>query len=529
MGGRAAQIGAVIATGLLMTLAFPLQFWSLEVPSAWQGYTAWIAFAPLILVAEGRAPARVALLFWGAAWIYFTGTIFWVVVAMTEYGHVPFAASLLALFLLSAILSLFHAAAGYMASRIQHRWSLSLVWPAALAMTSLEYLRNYVFTGFPWSNPAYSQARFLTLIQIADVTGIYGITFLIVLTGGALAGVLAGLRAHVRGAWHHLAIAGALLSAVWLYGSWRIPQVLEAEVHGKPLRVGLLQGNIPQDEKWLESEAGRILTIYAEQVHLAQAKGAELIVWPEASIPDLLSADLTQMIPEAFPPEGPRVPQVIGAPVYEPPENAEDPLVLHNSAFVVDGTGRVMARYDKSHLVPFGEYVPLRAIFRFLGPLVQAVGEFVPGTEVRPVSDGRHQYGVLVCYEDIFPEISRKMGQRGMELLINVTNDAWYGPTSALDQHLDMAVFRAIESRVPVARAANTGISAFINATGRVIEQTRPWVPAVVVQELKLTRARSPYLVLGDGFAVACLGITAFLTFLRPRQRRGQSMSPVAG
>lgn len=182
-------------------------------------------------------------------------------------------------------------------------------------------------------------------------------------------------------------------------------------------------------------------------------------------------------------------------------------LTLHNSAFLIESSGKVLGRYDKTHLVPFGEYVPLRGILSFLGPLVEAVGTFEPGTHFMPLSDGHHRLGVVICYEDIFPEIGREQVRNGAQLLLNITNDAWYGPTSALQQHLDMAVFRAIETRRAVARAANTGISAFVAPGGQLIGRTDPWAPAVLIAPIPLLDRLTFYVRYGDVFAWSAVAL----------------------
>jgi apolipoprotein N-acyltransferase len=520
LGGLGAQVAAVIATGLLVIFAFPMYIGETLLPEALSGYTAWVAFAPLLLVAEGRTSRRIALLFWAAAVIYFSGTLSWLVVTMRDFGHVPTPFAVLALVLLTSFLALFHAAAGYLAGRIQHRWRSSIVWPAALALTTMEFVRNYLFTGFPWSNIAYSQARFLHLIQIAELTGIYGLTFLIVLVGGGVAGVARWVARGDRRGWLHLAVGLALVGAAWGYGAARIPAVrAEVAATGEPLKVGLLQGNIPMDERWQAAHGDTVGATMANQVHLALGKGAQLIVWPEGSLPSLTQVTAPELPPTAFPPEGPGAKHIIGAITYTAPAAPGQDGSLYNSALLVDPARQIVARYSKSHLVPFGEYLPLPWLLGYLGPLVQQVGAFKQGEVVAPMSDGAHRFGVLICYEDLFPEIGLEMARKGADLLVAITNDTWYGRNMPR-QHLDMAVFRAVETRVWVARAANTGISAFIDPIGEVVERTELYMPAVVVRELRLRPASGPYLALGDAFAYLCtLGVGLSL-WRRPKQAK---------
>lgn len=527
------EVLAALVTGVLLTLAFPLQFWSFAVPSSWQGYTAWVAYAPLLLVSAGASAKRFGLLTALSSLVYFAATIFWVVVAMVEYGNIPLILALGVLLLLAGILSAFHFVGGYAAMWLSRRSRVSLTWIFPVALTIAELARNYAFTGFPWSNVAYSQSRFITLIQCSDLTGLYGLTWMVAAMGAGI-----GHLALTRGQGEKplprllpLAVAMTSLLLALGYGHWRIERIEAREAASPRYKVALLQGNIPQDEKWQAEKASTILDTYRSLTSRVLPEKPDVVVWPEASVPEVWPATMTELPPIAFPDEGPGTLHIIGVPTYLPQPQAsssatgagaaaseEASLVMFNSAFMVDERRKVLGRYDKSHLVPFGEYVPLKSLFFFLGPIVQAVGAFQPGTSVLPLKDprqGGHKIGILICYEDIFPEIARSMGRGGAELLVNVTNDAWYGPTSALQQHLDMAVFRAIENRTWVARAANTGISAFVSSTGRVVTQTRPWEEATLVLDVPLTVAASPYNDFGDLFAYALLALLLFLCVYR--------------
>lgn len=516
------RLALAVLTGLLLTLAFPLKFWSFEVPASWQGYTAWFAYAPLLVAALGQSPKRVALLTFLAGLLCFIGTIFWVVVAMVEYGSVPFLLSLLALSLLAALLAGFHAVAGALAAWTARTRPTLLLLSFPLTLTGMELVRNSLLTGFPWSNLAYSQSRFITLIQVVELTGIYGLTLLLTASGAALAWlVTARDQALMRRLLPLLSIL-LLTGILYGYGTHRLA-ALDAQTP-PTLKIALLQGNIPQSEKWLESNAQNIVGIYARLSEQAHAQGVDLVVWPEASVPHLLPDHLERLPESAFPFERPGVPHIVGVPTYDPLRSAPGSVTMHNSAFLVGSDGRVRGRYDKTHLVPFGEYVPLRELLFFLGPVVQAVGTFEPGTRLKPLTDGQYQYGVVICYEDIFPELARGLAREGAQLLLNITNDAWYGPTSALQQHLDMASFRAIETRLPVARAANTGISAFVDAGGRTLATTRPWEEAVLTLPLPLHHLPSFYVKYGDVLAFSCWALWGLLSLRSSLEQRKSTL-----
>lgn len=354
-----APLPAAVLSGVLLTLAFPLQFWSFAVPSAWQGYTAWLAWTPVLLAARDSSPRAVALQIGRSGFIMFAGTTFWIVVAMVEYGGVPVPLALLALTLLAALLASFHAAAGALAAWARDRGGLPLSLTFPLAITVLELARNSWLTGFPWSNLAYSQARFLSIAQVAEYTGIYGLTFLLALTAGGLAEVLRlpaallpRLRAVLLGAgalvllllsdlpaqllriprespgFLVVSLGGALLlcaAGVWmqrrgetqiassfplalavilLLSGWgRVAAFSQNKDEVRTLKTALLQGNIAQDQKWLETAADTIKDIYRGQVQEAIGRGADLVVGQKPACRTSFLPSWSSSLRSCFPPK----------------------------------------------------------------------------------------------------------------------------------------------------------------------------------------------------------------------------------
>ena len=243
-----------------------------------------------------------------------------------------------------------------------------------------------------------------------------------------------------------------------------------------------------------------------------------MIVWPETAAPFYFQNydERSRGVINVARQEGAWL--LFGSPAYE---REGKNISFHNSAYLLSPDGSVSGRYDKVHLVPFGEYVPLRRILFFIDKLVVGAGDFRPGDEIAPLAMGSDKIGTLICYEGIFPEISREYRRKGAGLLVNITNDAWYGNTSAPYQHLTMAIFRAIENRIYMIRAANTGISAIVNTAGEIVSRTGLFERKVLSGTVKFTHHRTLYSRYGNIFACFCIGflLMGFLVSLRRNDR----------
>jgi len=287
--------------------------------------------------------------------------------------------------------------------------------------------------------------------------------------------------------------------------------------------VGLVQGGVRQEDKWVPEYASANVGRHLELTEKAADAGARLVVWPESAVPFLFDEEpgLAGLLREAVRRRG--IHLFFGNDDREGPPGESRIFV---GAKLLDPSGGLVARYHKMHLVPFGEYVPLQPLFtlggRFAAKLVQEVSDFTPGTEAATgVVDG-HRIGGFICYEAIFPSLVRRFAAGGAELLVNITNDAWYGTTSAPHQHLAMAAFRAIENRRYLVRAANTGITAVVDPRGRVLEPTRLFDTTVLVREVPFVAETTFYTRHGNVFAQACAALALALvaaTFRRPSTR----------
>jgi apolipoprotein N-acyltransferase len=379
------------------------------------------------------------------------------------------------------------------------------------------------------------------VIQIADLTGVYGVSFLLVLSNVAVAQMvkvlinLRGSKAYLRQMWNPLWAGGALISLALIYGSVRLSMLSDQPASGS-LKVGLIQGNINQAQKWDPAYQQETLEIYKELTRQAlgsastrnKGKPLDLIVWPETATPFFFEQE--QVYREglkAFT-QDLQTPLLFGSPAMSLTQADtitrwdSDRFTLFNSAYLLSDDGMPVARYDKIHLVPFGEYVPLSSLLFFVHKLVEGIGDFGAGTEFTVMETTRARFGVVICFEVIFPELVRPFVREGAQLMATLTNDAWFGRSSAPYQHFSMVVFRSVENRVPFIRAANTGITGSIDATGRILGTTELFVKTYLVHEINLKKIKSFYTLYGDLFAYLC-GIITLATlvgcFWRKRKR----------
>lgn len=489
-----------VLTGALLAFSFPKPDFSV---------LAWLAFVPLLWAIARKSPAQAFKFGFIAGLVAYGGTLYWLNIVMTHYGKLPWVVSFCLFLLLVAYLALYIGVVALLVRRgeiagISPLLSFPFLW------VGFEYLRSFVLTGFPWASLGYSQYRILPLIQIADVTGVYGLSFLIVLTNVVLFRILEGVVAkeHSRYPTRSAVVLLVLMVLTVGYGFKR----LNTADHGAPLKVALAQGDIPQDVKWDPSFQEKTVAIYENLTRQACAGGTDLVVWPESALPFFFQSDEKYATRIESLAAQLKTCMVVGSPAVE---QERERLKYLNSAFLLSPTGAVIGRSDKIHLVPFGEYVPLGKYLPFVNKLVAGIGDFSPGTTIAPLDTGKGKIGVLVCFEGIFPELSRAYVRAGSRLLVNITNDAWFGRSSAPYQHLSMTVFRAVENRVPLVRAANTGITSIIDSKGHICGMTQLFREAFLTGEVRLGGSDETfYCRYGDLFAWLCLAATAIIIVL---------------
>jgi apolipoprotein N-acyltransferase len=483
---------------------------------------AWLVPACLLLGLQGLAPLAAARLGFLAGLGAHTAILHWIYVVTVTYGHAPVWAGLLAPVGLASYIACFPALFAGCYAWLR-RVGLGGPFAVAILWAALDHLRAYALTGFPWATLGYAQHRNPALLGLATVTGVYGLSFATALGGAALADVVRMRRMTLEPVL-------ALLVVLGLHGAGAL-LVPAPEPGAARLRIAVLQGNIDQGVKWSPVWAVRTLEAYEELTREAVSQGARLVLWPETAVPGSLATDpdLRARVEALARETGALL--IVGGVGIEGPDRQWS---YYDSAFVVEPRGGIVARYDKTHLVPFGEYVPLRGLFG--GMLSSVAGGIAPadvsaGARPRPVlldlGDTSVTVGIPICYELLFPHLVRRFVAGGASVLLAITNDAWYGRTGAPYQFLAITALRSAETGVWTARAANTGVSAFIDGRGRVQEQTPIFERGLLVTDVPLpSGAGTPtfYVRHGDVFVLSCwIGAAglAGLAWLRGRRMRG--------
>ena len=458
----------------------------------------------------GVPPRRAFLLGLTAGLVYFVGTIYWTSTVLSSFGGVPVPLALVAMLLLALYLALYPALTAVLIARFVARAGLAGLWLAPVAWVATEFARGFLFGGFPWVPLGNSQVEMLPVAQLASVAGVYGLSALVAFVNASAAvALLSGGRTRLAAG--GLAAGVVVLVAGW--GAWRVADgTLTRE--GEPLQVGLIQGNIAQEDKWQPSEARRILTTHEAMTRDAVRRGAEYVLWPESSTPFMFEEDpVGEAAVRALAREV-GVPMLVGSEEFE---RGPTPR-LYNAAFQLAPDGATVAVYRKNHLVPFGEYVPFRRWLFFVSPLVDSLAEFAPGTSVALLPVGDRLVSTAICYEVVYPSLIRQAVEGGSELLTTITNDGWYGDSSAPYQHFAMASMRAIEEGRYLARAANTGISGIVDPYGRVVQASRTFEEAGLVGEVRLLTGRTLYSRTGDLVAYLALALLALALVVTHRR-----------
>ncbi|MBA4373247.1 MAG: apolipoprotein N-acyltransferase [Thermodesulfovibrio sp.] len=485
------------ASGILLTLAFP----------AYDFYLlAWAGFIPLLLSLWGRTQNEAFRTGFVFGVTFFFSTLFWIYNSIHVFGGIPFAASLAIVFLLCLFLGLYPALFAYLFLAIIRKTKLPALLAAPVVWVTLEFLRSYALTGFPWASIGYSQYRFLSVIQVADITGIYGISFLVLAVNGAVVDFVLIKRKlremplyPVGYATVGLLALGLALIASLGYGTWRLGQTRE---HGS-FSVSIVQGNIEQDKKWEPAFQKEVLDIYFDLSKKAAEASPQLIIWPETAIPFLFNYDAANTEKLTAMQQSLKAYLLFGSVMLR--ERTKEKALLTNSALLLDPSGKLVYKYDKIHLVPFGEYVPLQRMLFFIDKLVTGIGDYVPGESYVKAGTDFGGFGTMICYEIIFPGLVRKFFTKGGDFMVTMTNDAWFGRTAGPYQHFAMAVFRAIENRKPVVRAANTGVSGLIDSSGRITASTPVFTRQILPGVVKMDNTLTFYTKYGDIFSYLCL------------------------
>ncbi len=442
--------------------------------------------------------------------VYFAGTLYWIALVVRNYGDLPLVVAVAIDALLVLALALFGAVFAIVVRRLWLAYGAAALMVAPAVWVTMELGRTHLFGGFPWVLLGYSQATMLPIAQLASVLGVYGVSALVVSVSAAAAFCMVATSRRSR-AWAVGAVGIAVVTTA-LWGAHRAGQAGMTR-EGVPVRVGLVQSNVSDAERRDPAQAQRIMQDNVRLTRQAMAAGAMLVLWPESAMtPYRFDNPAAAGIVRRLAREA-RVPILVGSDQVE----RGRPDKWYNSAFLVRADGSDAGFYRKMHLVPWGEFVPLKRVLFFVGPLVDAIGSgFEPGGDPTVLDVGGHGISVAICYEVVYPALIRQFVLRGSELLTTITNDAWFGDTSAPYQHFAQASMRAIEEGRYLVRAANTGISGIVDPYGRVLERSNLYEQGMMVGGARYLRTLTAYARYGDIFAYACaIGVAALLLLAR--------------
>jgi len=481
----------ILLSSLLLILSFPKPELS---------YFIWLGFVPFLFALENKSSKKTFLLSYLCGIIFWLGTIYWVGF-ITSLGCV----------LLILYLSLYFGIFGLFVSYIIKRSKASLIFIPS-AWVFLELIRSHLFTGFGWASLGYSQYKNLSLIQIADIAGVYGVSFLIILINVCIYKTIKAIlvKKKTKDLVFSIILAIFFVMAVLIYGHFRLNQ--QYLLKYKPLvKASILQGNFPAYEKWTESLQNKILTKYLDLTNKAGADSPDIIIWPETSVPDYLNKN--KRMQDMISKQADKLDTflLIGAPWYEARR-------YYNSAVLFSRQGRIINRYSKVHLVPMGEYFPFSRYFPKFADMFES-GSFTAGSfhtvfDIPLKNKEYAKFCVLICYEDIFPSLVRDFINKKALFIINITDDSWFGNSGASYQHLQALVLRAVENRISAVRATNTGVSCFIKPTGQIYGKIKSdlgddlFISGYSTQNVAIFNIDTFYQKYGDVFAWICAFIS---------------------
>lgn len=514
---RSAMLLAIVS-GALQVLIYPLTSWT---------FLCWIALAPLLVaIFRPGGPRQVGVRPWhgfllgyvsGLMWSF--GSCYWIYHVMHSYGGLDSITSFGVLLLFGLALAVVFGVFGWLMSLLaRSRLGLRALFLAPFIWVPLEIVRGAPFD-FPWNPLGTVLVDNIPLSRIAAATGVYGLSFEIVLVNTAFAAAFLVQRSRRA----QVLVTAVLVAVLLQIGAFFQPPAVPAENTAR-----LVQSDVPiLDAPWTPEYFQETLQALRD---LSVPRGGELnpngpapnlVVWPESPAPFFVTdpAFRTAVSDVAHQSHASMVVGSLGVP------NGSQPVSqLYNSAALIAPNGDWAARYDKIHLVPFGEYVPFAKLLRFASKLTREVGDFVPGTQRKPLSTGSHQLGVFICYEAVYPDEVRQFAKNGAQVFVNISNDGWFGDTAAPMQHLNQARMRAIENRRWLLRATNTGITAAIDPYGRVLEQAPRNVRTYLDAPYGTVSGTTFYTRHGNWFVWLCaiISLASFIVAAIARRRPAQ-------
>jgi apolipoprotein N-acyltransferase len=483
-------------TGLLLVASFP---------RAGQGYLAWVAFVPLmVFVVQTRTRTRAFMCGFLAAAIELFVLLIWIPEVLAHYGGLPTALAWVAHGLMVSVLACYPAVACAVTKHLMIRGGKSFFLLFPVLWVLFEYAQSFSpFGGLPWLLAGYSQSGYLSLIQIADITGVYGVSFLVLWVNAAIVWTVLNRERRLL-SYAPLVAAGLLTGSCLLYGSIALRRW---ESVRPDYRAAMLQGNLSVDDSE-QALTGKFVKGYLRMADRLKPSSVDLLVLPESPSPVSFQDDASyrrvlQGLADRF-----RLGLIFNNIRFLGTGREES---YFNSAYFLDRNGTLTGIYDKMHLVPFGEYIPLKKLFSFAETISKDVGGFSAGQDYRIVEIGGNPSNAIICFEAIFPGLVRRFVDEGSQLIVNLTNDGWYGRSAAPYQHLAITRFRAVENRRYLLRATNSGFSAIIEPTGRIQASTGLLQEAICEGRFAFLKEKTPFTCYGDVFIFLCAIISCGL------------------
>lgn len=469
---------------------FPIAWFSLSIPI-------------FISISKRRYPFLI-----GFSWAFsfYTISLYWLTGVMSHYGNLNLFLSIIFFMTLVFALSSLFGLMFFLLQIVNKFFPFLEFLLFPLFWVTLEYILSFLLTGFPWNLMGYSQIHFLPLIQISSITGVYGVSFIIIFLNTSIAFSFKSKSLK----WLIPSLTIFILSI--LHGFYTINKGYKKD---NPVRVAVVQGNTSMDDDIIGNKKllERKFQDYIDLTEKAIDNNAKLVIWPETSVPILFRYDPRKEIILKL---SKRTGSFILASFTDWREGR-----FYNSVFLITPEESISSVYDKIHLVPFGEYVPFKKIFGFFESITKEVGDYTPGEKLILHSIKNIQFGSPICYEIIFPDLVRKFVKEGAQFLVTVSNDGWFGKSDAPYQHFSISAMRCVENRRFLLRSTSTGVSGIIDPFGRVLKKIDIGKMEIAVEDIYPVKEKTFYSKNGDIFARSCLTISAILFILSIGRRYG--------
>lgn len=489
---------------------------ALSHPKFGLSFFAWISLIPLLFIILKKSPGQSFLLGLIAGFSYYAALVYWIPSVPAHYGNMPLPFSIATYILLVLFLALYWAFFSLICTKIYHSSPKVSFFILPFIWVSFEYILTYFLTGFPWGLIGSTQYSNICFIQLASITGVYGLSFILVFFQSAFVYSMKD-----RKKWPFF----TALALVLLIHAGGFLSLKKTPLNETSFKAAVVQGNVPSDIYWDEAPTQLKWDLFNHHLELsrqAYEKGARLIIWPEFSVPLCFSCsfglfqDFKEKIAQFAREKGCTL--LLGTNETSGPAGNK---LYHNTALCLK-PDLSMSLYYKMHLVPFGEYTPYKKIFFFIEKMTHAIGDISPGTQHSLHSFEGIRFGSPICYEIIFPNLVRKFVKRGANFLVTITNDGWYGKSSAPYQHFSMAVLRAVENRRFLLRAATTGISGIIDPYGRILSKSELMTSTYLTGNITPRQGLTFYTRYGDILPGGSLTLTAIFLILALAKRKNE-------